>query len=207
MQIAVTHRLVDVNESRFIRSCSFVSVCFPQFAFLNFFPPLFNSLIFNCSPSTSLSAFLRYSAFVEFRAGCLWNRRRQRLAHLPAVLSPAFVVGNETHHQSAGVGPGLVAEVGDVLYLQPRFFKNFPFYTFFQCLAGFEEACHQSVEGSSEVPGMHQQDFVSFAYQYNDGGGNGRVHLIAAVGTLLHDGGLVLHAVPHTGQKRLCSSQ
>lgn len=29
-QIAVTHRLVDVNESRFIRSCSFVSVCFPQ---------------------------------------------------------------------------------------------------------------------------------------------------------------------------------
>ena len=90
MQIAVTHRLVDVNESRFIRSCSFVSVCFPQFAFLNFFPPLFNSLIFNCSPSTSLSAFLRYSAFVEFRAGCLWNRRRQRSAHLPAVLSPRF---------------------------------------------------------------------------------------------------------------------
>lgn len=40
---------------------------------------------------------------------------------------------------------------------------------------------------------MHQQDFVSFAYQYDDGGGNGRVHLIAAVGTLLHDGGLVLH--------------
>ena len=32
-QIAVTHRLVDVNESRFIRSCSFVSVCFPQSAF------------------------------------------------------------------------------------------------------------------------------------------------------------------------------
>ena len=31
--IAVTHRLVDVNESRFIRSCSFVSVCFPQSAF------------------------------------------------------------------------------------------------------------------------------------------------------------------------------
>lgn len=29
----VTHRLVDVNESRFIRSCSFVSVCFPQSAF------------------------------------------------------------------------------------------------------------------------------------------------------------------------------
>ena len=28
-----THRLVDVNESRFIRSCSFVSVCFPQSAF------------------------------------------------------------------------------------------------------------------------------------------------------------------------------
>ena len=50
----------------------------------------FDSLIFNCSPSTSLSAFLRYSAFVEFRAGCLWNRRRQRSAHLPAVLSPRF---------------------------------------------------------------------------------------------------------------------
>ena len=33
-QIAVTHRLVDVNESRFIRSCSFVSVCFPQSAFI-----------------------------------------------------------------------------------------------------------------------------------------------------------------------------
>ena len=46
MQIAVTHRLVDVNESRFIRSCSFVSVCFPQFVFFNFFPPLFNSLNF-----------------------------------------------------------------------------------------------------------------------------------------------------------------
>ena len=33
MQIAVTHRLVDVNESRFIRSCSFVecmssAICF-----------------------------------------------------------------------------------------------------------------------------------------------------------------------------------
>ena len=35
-QIAVTHRLVDVNESRFIRSCSFVSACFPQSVFLSF---------------------------------------------------------------------------------------------------------------------------------------------------------------------------
>ena len=41
MQIAVTHRLVDVNESRFIRSCSFVSVCFPQFAFFKISSPLF----------------------------------------------------------------------------------------------------------------------------------------------------------------------
>ena len=40
-QIAVTHRLVDVNESRFIRSCSFVSVCFPQFCFFKFLPPSF----------------------------------------------------------------------------------------------------------------------------------------------------------------------
>ena len=173
MQIAVTHRLVDVNESRFIRSCSFVSVCFPQFAFLNFFPPLFNSLIFNCSPSTSLSASCDTQLSWNFGQVVFGIEGGSGQLIFLQFYLPAFVVGNETHHQSAGVGPGLVAEVGDVLYLQPRFFKNFPFYTFFQCLAGFEEACHQSVEGSSEVPGMHQQDFVSFAYQYNDGGGNG----------------------------------
>ena len=34
LQIAVARRLVDVNESRFIRSCSFVSACFPQSVFL-----------------------------------------------------------------------------------------------------------------------------------------------------------------------------
>ena len=33
LSIGRLHRLVDVNESRFIRSCSFVSVCFPQSAF------------------------------------------------------------------------------------------------------------------------------------------------------------------------------
>ena len=39
-RLAVTHRLVDVNErSRFIRSCSFRSVCFPQSA-SKFLPPL-----------------------------------------------------------------------------------------------------------------------------------------------------------------------
>lgn len=37
-QIAVTHRLVDVNESRFIRSCSFASACFPQSVFFVSFP-------------------------------------------------------------------------------------------------------------------------------------------------------------------------
>ena len=42
-QIAVTHRLVDVNESRFIRSCSFASACFPQSVFLFLFP--FESLM------------------------------------------------------------------------------------------------------------------------------------------------------------------
>lgn len=40
MQIAVTHRLVDVNESRFIRSCSFVSVC-GAICFFKFLPPSF----------------------------------------------------------------------------------------------------------------------------------------------------------------------
>lgn len=47
-QIAVTHRLVDVNESRFIRSCSFVSACFPQSVFMPFpliiFQPPVNQL-------------------------------------------------------------------------------------------------------------------------------------------------------------------
>lgn len=34
IQIAVACRLVNVNESRFIRSCSFVGACFPQSVFL-----------------------------------------------------------------------------------------------------------------------------------------------------------------------------
>ena len=68
-QIAVTHRLVDVNESRFIRSCSFVSACFPQ--------SVFYALSLNYFPATSQSAFVQYLAYVEFPADCLWNRMRR----------------------------------------------------------------------------------------------------------------------------------
>ena len=38
LQIEVARRLLDVNESRFIRSCSFASACFPQSVFFVSFP-------------------------------------------------------------------------------------------------------------------------------------------------------------------------
>ena len=62
-QIAVTHRLVDVNESRLIRCCWVVSVCFRDSAFLNFFPPwflLFYFLLFSIHQSISLLAILSF---------------------------------------------------------------------------------------------------------------------------------------------------
>lgn len=60
-QIAVTHRLVDVNESRFIRSCSFASACFPQSVFLSF--PLIINPSFQLFSSHQSISFLAMLSF------------------------------------------------------------------------------------------------------------------------------------------------
>ena len=65
-QIAVTHRLVDVNESRFIRSCSFVSACLPQSVFISF--PFLILLFPFFIPYPSFFSFFSSHQSINFRA-------------------------------------------------------------------------------------------------------------------------------------------
>lgn len=68
----------------------------------------------------------------------------------------AGIVSGESYHESAGIGPGLAVEIGDVVDLQPCLFMYFTADALFQCLTGFQKAGYKSVERTPEVARMYQ---------------------------------------------------
>ena len=74
-----------------------------------------------------------------------------------------IVVSGEAHHQAAGVGPWLTAEILQIGDMQPCLFHHLAIDGFFQCLASLHETSNQSVVVVAEIVGMHQQYLVTFA--------------------------------------------
>lgn len=102
---------------------------------------------------------LSFSVFPAGDRGC--KKHLRSALHLQFD-GTALVFGIISHHDAAGIGPRLAAEVLQVLDGQSRFFHHFPVNTLFQCFSRFEKTRHQSVEGAPEVAGMYQQNTVSF---------------------------------------------
>lgn len=99
------------------------------------------------------------------------------------------IVGRETHHQSAGVGPGLAVEVAYVADAEASLFAYFAFHALLQCLARLEESRHQAVERAAEIARMYQQHLVrTTADKHDDGCRDGGIDFVAARRATFHDG-------------------
>ena len=73
--------------------------------------------------------------------------------------------------------------------MQPRFLPHFAFHALFKRFPGFHKSRHQAHVVPFELVALHQQDFfiIVACDGHNDGGGEGRPHLVAAPGAAFGD--------------------
>ena len=110
------------------------------------------------------------------------------------------IVGMESYHQSARVGPGLTAKITEVVDGDTRFLHHLAMDGFFKRFACFDKSGNQTIEVTTEIAGMYQQYLFLFAcllgllmHQYDDGSSQLRPHLLAAVGAAFGDIGVQFH--------------
>ena len=115
------------------------------------------------------------------------------------------VVGCETYHDAARVGPRLAAEVAYIVDIHSYFLLHLSSHTLLQCLACLYKSCHEAVHlPSAEVERMNHQYLVPLPYAHDDGRAYLGPYLFAAVGASLADVGMALHwCSAHTAVSRV----
>ena len=103
------------------------------------------------------------------------------------------IVGMEAHHQSAGVGPGLRAEITYVLDADARLFHHLAPYGLLQRLPRFHETGYQPEEIAPEVAPTGQQHLLATVYEHDDGRSQLRPHLLTTLVATLGNVGMELH--------------
>ncbi len=103
------------------------------------------------------------------------------------------VVGIETNHQSARVGPWLRSKISDVCNLETNFFADLTAYSLFKCFACFHESCNKSIVIASEIIGMDEQHLFVFSSsglgfssnEHDDGSSKLRPYFLSTLGASL----------------------
>ena len=104
------------------------------------------------------------------------------------------VVGIESHHQSAGIRPGLGGEISQIGDFQSHFLMHFAPYSLLQGLAGLHEARYKTMEIAPEIASSHQQHLIhALVYEHYHGSGKLGPYFLSASGAALRDVCLQFH--------------